>query len=55
VILGKQALLFVLLREHEENEHGAEQDRDDSGGIGPLIPDRNAAFVAAEIWPAYRG
>ena len=35
--LGQQRLLRVVLREEEEDDRGAEQDRDDSGRVGPLI------------------
>ena len=37
MVLGEQPLLVVLLGEEEEDEHGAEQNRDDPGGIGPLV------------------
>src|SRR5215217_1068163 len=38
VVLGEQLLLPILLREEEEDQRGAEQDRDDPGDVGPLVP-----------------
>src|ERR671924_1761199 len=37
VVLGEQLLLPLLLREEEEDQRGAEQDRDDPCDVGPLI------------------
>src|SRR5206468_5630491 len=37
VVLGEQALLVVSLREEEEDDRGADQDRDDAGEVSPLV------------------
>jgi hypothetical protein len=37
VILREQPLFVVLLWEEEEDDRGAEQDRDDPGSVGGLI------------------
>ena len=37
VVAGKQLLLAFDLREAEEDEHRAQQDRDDPRGVGPLV------------------
>jgi hypothetical protein len=37
LVLGKQLLLLVPPREQEEDEHRAEQDRDEAGRVRPLV------------------
>ena len=37
VVRGEQSLFFLMLREAEEDERRAEQDRDDAGRVGPLV------------------
>src|SRR5271166_6607608 len=44
VIFGEQPLLLILLWEDEEDEHGAEQDRDDPGNVGPLTARQERRF-----------
>jgi hypothetical protein len=37
VVAREQRPLVVLLREQEEDEQRAEDDRDDAGQVGPLV------------------
>ena len=37
VVHGEQPLLLVVLREHEEDEHGAEEHRDDACRVCPVV------------------
>src|SRR5690348_10525544 len=36
VVLVEELELAVVLREHEEHERGADDDRDQAGGVGPV-------------------
>ena len=37
LVRGEQPLLLVVPREHEVDEHRAEEDRDDTGGVRPVV------------------